>query len=106
MTLGGVIRTLRHSAGLSQKEFARRLDISPSYLSLIEGDKREASLPLLRSMAGALGAPATILFAAALGSQLAEQGKTDELTIIERLVEAVRLNLGQERLPFALQAGE
>jgi len=106
MTIGGVIKTLRQSAGFSQKEFANELDISPSYLSLIEGDKREASIQLLRRMAVVLGAPATVLFAAALGAPLLKEGRTQEAGIIEQLVQAVRLNLAQERLPFALQGSD
>lgn len=66
MTLGQSIKYLRGARGMSQVELARSLGISPSYLSLIESDRREASIPLLRNLADALGAPAFLLFAQAL----------------------------------------
>ena len=98
MTLGSAIRSLRQSAGLSQRLFAEKAEISPSYLSLIETDRREASIPLLRRMAELLGTPATLLFAAALGGNLAAQGRPREAAVIKQLIEAERLNLLQERL--------
>jgi transcriptional regulator with XRE-family HTH domain len=101
MTLGSTIRLLRQAVGLTQKEFAEELRITPSYLSLLETDKREPTIPLLRNMAERLGSPATLLFAAALGSSLGEE-QAREIKIISQLVEAVRLNLIQKRLPLEL----
>jgi len=69
MTLGSAIKRLRAAAGWSQKEFASQLGISSSYLSLIEKDRRDPTIPLVRRMAGQLGVPAVILFAAALEPQ-------------------------------------
>lgn len=105
MTLGTAVRTLRQSAGFSQRDFAGRVGVSPSYLSLIEADKREASIPLLRRMAETLGTPATILFAAALASGMVSEGRDRELSVIRKLVEAARLNLLQEQLTLGEPAG-
>ena len=102
MTIGTTIRMLRQAAGLTQKEFAGELKITASYLSLIEADKREPTMALLRRMAETLGSPATVLFAAALGSGLVGQGRLEEAHIIAQLVDAVRLNLLQERLPLGI----
>ena len=55
MTIGECIRTLRASAGLKQHELAARAGVSASMLSLIESGKREPTIPMLRSIAGALG---------------------------------------------------
>jgi transcriptional regulator with XRE-family HTH domain len=101
MTIGHTIRVLRQAAGFNQKKFADELSITPSYLSLIESDRREAPIPLLRRMAQVLGSPATVLFAASLGSGLRAEGRVEEARIIEQLVEAVRLNLLQEPLALA-----
>ncbi len=49
--LGQEIRTLRRKAHLSQAELARELGISPSYLNLIENDKRQVTAPLLIQIA-------------------------------------------------------
>ena len=41
------MRELRLRRGLQQREVARRLEISPAYLSLIEKGRRVVQLPLL-----------------------------------------------------------
>ncbi len=46
-TAGRRLRELRLERGHSQAEFARRLDISPAYLNLIEKGRRTVQLPLL-----------------------------------------------------------
>src|SRR5437762_3648083 len=45
--LGAKVRTLRRREGLSQTELAARLDISPSYLNLIEHNQRPLPAHLL-----------------------------------------------------------
>jgi len=54
LILGRAIRTLRVKKGLSQKELARLSDITPSFLSQVEGDHRAASLTVLRRISEAL----------------------------------------------------
>ena len=45
--LGGKLRALRRRQGLTQARMAERLQISASYLNLIENDKRPLTAPLL-----------------------------------------------------------
>lgn len=45
--LGGKVRALRRRQGLTQARMAERLQISASYLNLIENDKRPLTAPLL-----------------------------------------------------------
>ncbi|MBX3127249.1 MAG: DUF2083 domain-containing protein [Polyangiaceae bacterium] len=45
--VGARLRELRLERGLTQSDFARRLAISPAYLSLIEKGRRTVQLPLL-----------------------------------------------------------
>lgn len=54
--LGGRIRRLRRDRGLAQRELARRLGISPSYLNLIEHNQRPLPAPLLLDLARVLDA--------------------------------------------------
>ena len=54
-SFGPKIRTVRRKRGLTQKQLAESLGISPSYLNLIEHDKRPLSAPLLIKMAGLFG---------------------------------------------------
>lgn len=51
MKVGKTIRVLRVTRDLSQGKLARALKVSPGYLSLVEGDKREPSLGFLRRVA-------------------------------------------------------
>ncbi len=51
--LGAKLRLLRRQEGLSQVQLADRLGISPSYLNLIEGNKRPLTAPLLLRLAKA-----------------------------------------------------
>ena len=52
--LGSKIRMLRRGRGLSQRELADRLAISPSYLNLLEQDKRPVRTDLLLKLAQVL----------------------------------------------------
>jgi len=47
MQLGGKVRALRRKRGLTQARMADQLGISPSYLNLIERDKRPLTAPVL-----------------------------------------------------------
>ncbi|MFO0615963.1 MAG: short-chain fatty acyl-CoA regulator family protein [Polyangiaceae bacterium] len=49
--LGGKVRVLRRRDGISQAELAQRLGISPSYLNLIESNKRALTAALLLRLA-------------------------------------------------------
>jgi predicted transcriptional regulator/transcriptional regulator with XRE-family HTH domain len=51
--LGAKVRALRRQEGLSQTEMAERLSISPSYLNLIEANKRPLTANLLINLAQA-----------------------------------------------------
>ncbi|MFQ5971153.1 MAG: short-chain fatty acyl-CoA regulator family protein [Alphaproteobacteria bacterium] len=53
--LGASIRRLRRRKGLSQVKLAQRLEISPSYLNLIEGGRRNVTVPLLFGLSQHLG---------------------------------------------------
>jgi predicted transcriptional regulator/DNA-binding XRE family transcriptional regulator len=48
---GTKVRSLRRKEGLSQVQLAERLGISPSYLNLIENDRRPLTAPLLVKLA-------------------------------------------------------
>src|SRR5712691_905590 len=55
LRLGGKVRGLRRRAGLSQIQLASQLDISPSYLNLIEHNQRPLPAHLLVKVAQVLG---------------------------------------------------
>lgn len=58
MGFGKVLRTLRTTAGLSLRELARDLEVSPTYLSLIENDKSPPPIEeKIYRLEGRLGVP-------------------------------------------------
>lgn len=73
---GGKIRALRRAAGLSQAELAQRLAVSPSYLNLLEHDKR------------ALPAPLLIRLAQVLSVDLGAFAADDDARLVHALIEA------------------
>lgn len=97
MKLGEAIKRLRSAAGWSQKDFAGQLDISPSYLSLIEANRREPTIPLLRRMAEEIGVPAVILFATALEPERELTTEQDQLLrgVLDKLVELASASVTQ-----------
>lgn len=49
------LRRMRHAAGLSQSELARRVDRVPSHVSLVERGERGVSIELVQAWASACG---------------------------------------------------
>ena len=91
--MGSRLRELRLERGLQQGEVARRLAISPAYLSLMEKGKRAVQLPVL-FRALELFDVSIEAFMASLGEQRAEAG-------LERLLDEPllrSLNLSEEDL--------
>lgn len=54
MTLGRLLCAVRIVRGVSQKELAEALGVTPNWLSLVENDRREPSLRFLRKFAAHL----------------------------------------------------
>lgn len=55
MTLGERIRLKREWLGMTQKDLAKALGVTPQYISVLEKDKRIPSLPLAVRLARQLG---------------------------------------------------
>lgn len=71
MNIGQAIQIARSKRKLSQAELAKRAEISVSYLSLLEREKRDPPLSTLRQIATALRIPLELLlFLGAEGSEL------------------------------------
>lgn len=56
--IGDRIRTQRRTSGVTQRDLASAVGVSPAYLSLIESDKRQIGGRLLNRIAEQLGVPA------------------------------------------------
>lgn len=61
MTLGDAIRFCRTQRGLSQSQLAQACEISVSYLSMIERNKRDPLFSIVTGIAKALDIPLVIL---------------------------------------------
>lgn len=59
--IGKTIRILRVTRDLSQGKVARKLGVTPGYLSLVEKDRREPSLGFLRKTASYFNVPLAFL---------------------------------------------
>jgi len=66
---GAAVRRLREKAGHSQEGFARRADISRTYMSEIERGTTNVSLETVDKVASALGLPMSRLLAEAEGER-------------------------------------
>lgn len=75
LAIGKAIRKLRKLQGISQQDLAARADITPSFLSLVEKEKRRPSLVVTARIAEALGVSAEVLIweAVELPSSLSDE---------------------------------
>jgi len=62
MTLGNAIKLIRTAKGTRQRKLAEELDVSSNYISLIENDKREPSISLMKALARKLDVPVGMFF--------------------------------------------
>lgn len=61
-TLGSRIKIFREKKGITKSELARRIDVSPAYITMLENEKKEnPSLEKLDKIATALGISSSIL---------------------------------------------
>ena len=87
LTLGGAIRELRKVSGIKQRDLAVTLDVSPTYLSHLEADRREPSLRLLRELSMALGAPPGLFLALALWADMPDADRAPYQPIFASLLQ-------------------
>lgn len=90
--LGATIRRLRRASGLTQKELARRVEVTPSYLSRLEKNRKEPSLALLRQIGDNLEVPFGVLVASALLVEMPFDQRNVYGPIVERLIQLAELN--------------
>lgn len=89
---GTRIRALRTARGIGQADLARMAGVSPSYLNLIEHNRRRAGPMLLQALAGALHLPAEALtestgeaLVAALSAAAGSAGGADGVSDVARV---------------------
>jgi transcriptional regulator with XRE-family HTH domain len=77
--IGRSIKFVRVAAGIKQGEMAKRLDISQNYLSLLENNKAEPSLSLLRRISSEFRVPVSFLLLEASHDFESDDPETDSL---------------------------
>lgn len=99
ITLGTTIRRLREESGLTQRELAKRVDVSTSHISHIESDRRDPSVEVLRRLAGGLSVWPGLLLGALLQTELPEEFDNLFAEFVERVVETRHA----DQLPLPLE---
>ncbi len=61
MKLGMALKVVRTASGIKQKDIATKLGVTPNYISLLEGGKREPSISFLKRLAKVLKVPTGLL---------------------------------------------
>lgn len=91
MDIGRSIKFVRVAAGIRQNEMAERLGISQNYLSLLENNKSEPSLSLLRRISEEFGVPMSFLFLEGAVDYESDDPETNDLLQeIKSLVHALQ----------------
>ena len=75
MNLGHTISDLREKRGLNQKTVAEKCDITQSYLSQIENNKRYPNISILNLIGNILNVPVPIIFFLAIDENDFPKGK-------------------------------
>jgi len=78
--LGSRLKEIRVKTGLSLREIARQLNVSPSFVSQIENGKSQPSVSTLYAMAKLLSVPVDVLFQSS-GEPIVESKKNYDLEI-------------------------
>ena len=79
MNIGKSIKFVRVAANLKQGDMAQRLGITQNYLSLIENNKTEPSLSLLKKISDEFNVPISFLITEATASFESPEPETDKL---------------------------
>lgn len=88
MNIGKGIKFIRVAADLRQGEMAKSLDISQNYLSLLENNKAEPSMGLVKKISELFGVPASYIL---WEESMPTVGATEEITAkYTRIRELVR----------------
>lgn len=61
MDLGNTLRTIRREKNITQSEAVLKLKISQTYLSQLEANKKEPSLPMLKKISKFYGIPVPVI---------------------------------------------
>lgn len=93
MNIGICIKTIRKNKGLNQTQLANLCGITVTYLSLIENDKKDPTLSLLRTIAISLQIPLPILLFMSLDDNDIADSKKELFCMIKPSIDFILQNL-------------
>lgn len=93
MTVGEKIKAARKAAGLTQKELAKKMEISYQNLAQWETGKRNPKISSLIKIASALEIPVSVLYGENLGYMSDEDAEIISLLNPEALNRVLKINL-------------
>lgn len=97
MNIGRAIRFARAARGISQQQLAGRVDISPSYLSLVETGRKDPSIQLIRAIAKGLRISEDVLFLTAIDYESIRAADVDTLAALAEQLLATAVRQGSTR---------
>lgn len=100
MNIGKGIKFVRVASDLKQGEMATKLEISQNYLSLLENNKAEPSVALLKKISSVFGVPAGFLF---WEDAMPEDGSSPEITQRMHKIRSLVHELQQMRITRQIQ---
>lgn len=89
MDLGIVIKNMRKQKKLTQSEFASLCGITQTYLSQIEGNRKDPNLSILKTISEKLNIPLPILFFLSLTEEDIQPSKRKAFEIISPSVKSL-----------------
>lgn len=96
MNIGKTIRILRTICDLQQAELAEKIKADPSYISLLERNKRTPSLKTLEEIAAALGVQADFIMF--LSSDLESVSVEEVYLVGSKIIDLLRIKKAEEPL--------
>lgn len=85
--IGLIIKEYRVKRSINQKNFAKKIGITQSYLSLMEHGKKKPSLPMLNKICSELLIPLEALLFLSMDNKNIEQSKRQEFDIMKPIID-------------------
>lgn len=89
MNIGEAIETIRKIKRLSQGDLANQANITQSYLSLIENNKKEPNLKTLKTISSSLDIPLPFLLLYSINKEDVPESKQDSFQVIIPLIKSL-----------------
>ena len=89
MDLGNTISTIRKRKGFTQIEFANKCNITQSYLSQIESNKREPNISIVKIISKNLDIPLPVIFFLSMNESDIDETKVESFRVINKSVKTL-----------------